>query len=458
MVIWTFKLNPHPTLPRTTGGGNKARSRKLSCTLSTRLNAVNAGRLLQHAATDRISTTGSKVSHLTQKPKEFDVPRFRTALLDRTRFLRSWLLIAAASAIGAGVAACQAQADVVANLAPFEQKVPDSEIHFKMVPIPGGTFAMGSPEGEKGRKDDEGPQHQVQVEPFFMEEHVVTWAEYLPFLGMYNSPISKPLLEIPKDKLADAVTYPTPIYDQEASPKLERMGGRGNNYPAVIMSQFAARQYTKWLSKKTGRFYRLPTEAEWEYACRAGTKTAYFFGDDPSKLGDYAWYAENSKESDGDTGYHPIMQKKPNPWGLYDMYGNVTEWCVDQYKADWYKQFEGKITPASETINWPKTQYPRVLRGGSYISEADECRSAARDKSNKLLNAIDPQIPKSPHWLGDGFFIGFRVVSPVKEPSEAEKHKWWDADDPLTQKVIQRDREHYQVLESPAEGTGGTQK
>ncbi|HSU65499.1 MAG TPA: formylglycine-generating enzyme family protein, partial [Tepidisphaeraceae bacterium] len=238
------------------------------------------------------------------------------------------------------------------------------------------------------------------------------------------------------------------MYDVEAAPKLERMGGRGPQFPAVIMSQFAARQYTKWLSKKTGRFYRLPSEAEWEYAARANTKTAYFFGDDPAKLGDYAWFNKNSNEPDGDTGYHPIMQKKPNPWGLYDIYGNVSEWCIDQYDAEWYKQFAGKTTPAEKTINWPTKLYPRVLRGGFYDSEAAECRSASRLPTNRLMNAIDPQIPKSPHWMSDGFFLGFRVVSPVKPPAtDEERNKWWNADDPVTTEVIKRDRERKELVQ-----------
>ena len=326
----------------------------------------------------------------------------------------------------------------------FEQKLGGSDIKFKMVPIPAGTFTMGSASG----KPEEQPAHEVKVDAFFMEEHEVTWDEYNAFLSNYNRLAKNGLVPIPQDKMADAVTYPTPMYDMEAGPALQRMGGRSAGFPAVIMSQYAARQYTKWLSKKTGRFYRLPSETEWEYAARAGTKTAYFFGDDASKLGDYAWFKGNSNEADGDTGYHKIMTKKPNPWGLYDMYGNAAEWCVDQFAADWYKQFAGKTTDAAATVNFAqdaKSAYPRVLRGGSYDSEADECRSASRLPSNKLMNNTDPQLPKSPHWMSDGFFIGFRVVSPVKTPTDAEMQKWWTYDDKITAKTLDRDRERREV-------------
>src|SRR5690348_12815070 len=243
------------------------------------------------------------------------------------------------------------------------------------------------------------------------------------------------------------------MYDMEAGPALQRMGGKGPKYPAVIMSQFTAKQFTKWLSYKTGRFYRLPTEAEWEYACRAGTTTAYSFGDDPKKLGDYAWYTDNSTLPDGDTGYHPVASKKPNPWGLYDMHGNVSNWCIDEYDKDWYKKFAGKTVGWKDVINWGHgaTRYPRVYRGGNYDAEAVDCRSAARQYSTKELNKRDPQLPKSPYWQTEGFTLGFRLVSPIQEPSKEEKLKFWEADDDSTRADSDRDRDVREILpQAPA--------
>ena len=347
--------------------------------------------------------------------------------------------------------ASPAAAKVAGDMKPFTQSIPGTEASFDLVPIPGGTFKMGSPSGEAKRRDDEGPQIEVEVEPFYMGKYEVTWGEYEPFLQNYHRLAGLPSdkrPQVPADKIAQAVTYPTPMYELEAGPKLDKMG-RGGKYPAVIMSQFAARQYCKWLSKKTGRFYRLPTEAEWEYAARAGTNSAYSYGNDTDKLEDYAWYFENSENEDGDAVYREVGQKKPNPWGLYDIHGNVAEWCTDQYAAEWYKQFDGRKVKWHELINWPGKQHPRSIRGGGYESEGEDCRSAARLGSDKKMNIKDPQLPQSPHWLTEGFWIGFRVVSPVKEPSEEEKLKYWEADDPTTKDILTRDREIREIIEEP---------
>ena len=200
---------------------------------------------------------------------------------------------------------------------PYTNTIPGTQVSFAMVPIPGGEFVMGSPDSEPGRKPDEGPQHKVKISPFWMGQCEVTWNEYELF--MYPDEERRTRATIPTDaagdKLADAVTHPS-------KPYVEMSFGMGKDgFPAIAMTQHAANKYCQWLSAKTGQFYRLPTEAEWEYAARAGTTTAYFFGDDASKLGEYAWFEQNS-----DFKYQKVGKKKPNPWGLYDICGNVVEW------------------------------------------------------------------------------------------------------------------------------------
>jgi formylglycine-generating enzyme required for sulfatase activity len=357
-------------------------------------------------------------------------------------------LTRSARAAGAPAAPATFSADRVEGKS-YTQAIPGTDASFIMMAIRAGKFMMGSPASEKKRKPDEGPQFQVSVDAFWMGQCDVTQEQYTLFTNNYQRlSTGNGVPKIPADKLADAVTYPTPMYEVEAGPMLERMG-RGRKYPAIIMSQFAARQFTKWLSKKTGHFYRLPTEAEWEYACRAGTTTAYSFGDDPKKLGEYGWYFDNSALSDGDGAYRMVGLKKPNPWGLYDMHGNVAQWVLDQYDPAWYKQFAGRSVSWHDVIDWPDKQYPHVLRGGSWNSEAEDCRSAARLHSDRKLNLRDPQIPQSPHWLTEGNWIGFRVVSPAVEPSEAEKHRCWDVDDANTRDILTRDREIREIVTPP---------
>jgi formylglycine-generating enzyme required for sulfatase activity len=192
------------------------------------------------------------------------------------------------------------------------------------------------------------------------------------------------------------------------------------------MSQFAAKQYTKWLSRLTGDFYRLPTEAEWEYAARAGTTTPYFFGDDPAQLGKYAWYFDNSSETT-----HEVGKKLPNPWGLYDIYGNASEWVLDQSLPEGYKKFGGRATNWKDAIVWPAKLFPRVLRGGSWDADAVECRSASRrESSDDDWRDIDPNSPKSPWWFTqpEALGVGFRIIRPLDPAPEAERSKYWDSD------------------------------
>ncbi|MEZ5366199.1 MAG: SUMF1/EgtB/PvdO family nonheme iron enzyme [Bryobacterales bacterium] len=165
----------------------------------------------------------------------------------------------------------------------YEDTIPGAEVSFAMTPIPGGSFLMGSPESEAKRKADEGPQHKVTVAPFWMGVTEVTWDLYRLFMFSQLSGDAEK-----NDEIVDGVSRPT-------KPYVEMSFGMGiEGYPAISMTQHAAEKFTEWLSARTGHFYRLPTEAEWEYACRAGTTTAYSFGDDPAQLKDYAWSIDNA--------------------------------------------------------------------------------------------------------------------------------------------------------------------
>ena len=300
-----------------------------------------------------------------------------------------------------------------ADMKPYTNTIPGTSVSFGMAVIPGGEFMMGSPDSEAGRNRDEGPQHKVKISPFWMGKCEVTWNEFELFMFPDEERKFKTTIATDPtvDKVSDAVSRPT-------KPYVEMSFGMGKDgYPAISMTQHAANKYCQWLSAKTGQFYRLPTEAEWEYACRAGTTTAYSFGDDPSKLEEYGWSEKNS-----DFKYQKVGKKKPNPWGLYDMHGNVAEWCLDQYEPN-YQKFSSAV--AQDPWNRAVKNYPHAVRGGSWNDEAPKLRSAARLASDKSWKIQDPQLPKSIWFHTDAQFLGFRIVRPLKVPSAEEAAKYW---------------------------------
>ncbi|GHC52097.1 formylglycine-generating enzyme family protein [Roseibacillus persicicus] len=301
-----------------------------------------------------------------------------------------------------------------AEMKGYDSAVPETGAKFAMVPIKGGQFLMGSPAEEAERKEDEGPQRKVAVSPFWMGKCEVTWDEYEPFMitNISRKKDGAPSFIAEDATVPDVVSKPTTPYTEMSF----GMGTKG--YPAISMTQHAALKYCQWLSAQTGHFYRLPTEAEWEYACRAGTTTAYSWGDDPTKGGDYAWYWDNC-----DGKYQPVGQKKPNPWGLHDIHGNVIEWVLDGYapyqKSD--KLLEDPLVPPSENL------YPRVARGGSWYDGPEALRSAARFKSSAAWKVQDPQLPKSIWYHTNGMWLGFRLVRPLEIPSAEEMHRIWNS-------------------------------
>jgi formylglycine-generating enzyme required for sulfatase activity len=275
---------------------------------------------------------------------------------------------------------------------------------------------MGSPENEPLRGNDEGPVHKVKVDSFFMGEIEVTWDEYLAFYAQTSGEGRSTDTEGGRaaQSQTDAISGATPPYGQP-----DQGWGKGIR-PAISISYHAAETYCKWLSQATGKTYRLPTEAEWEYACRAGTSTSYFFGGNPKAyertgfkakisrndttvINTYAIYEMNSRARTAEPG-----EVAPNAFGLRNMSGNVAEFCSDWYQPDAYSKNTGEIT---DNPRGPASGTEHVIRGGSYKDPAGRLRSAARDHTRtEAWLRTDPQIPKSIWWYSDCFFVGFRVV------------------------------------------------
>ncbi|HTG45477.1 MAG TPA: formylglycine-generating enzyme family protein [Verrucomicrobiae bacterium] len=302
-----------------------------------------------------------------------------------------------------------------AAMAAYTNTIPGTNISYAMAPIRGGEFRLGSPATEPGRKSDEGPQRRARIEPFWMGISEVTWNEYEIFLfrarGMrtYMPSVDR---DPRTNTLADAVALPSMPYIEPS------MGMGREGYPAINMTQHAANKYCQWLSALTGHYYRLPTEAEWEYACRAGTTTRYSFGDDEKQLSEYAWFENNS-----DYKYQRVMRKKPNPWGLYDMHGNVAEWTLDGYNAGAYGTFpDGALAPFIRGVK----SYPHAVRGGSWKDDAANLRSASRQFSVPKWEEADPDLPKSVWHMVEADFVGFRIVRPLRIPNAEEVHRAWN--------------------------------
>ena len=291
---------------------------------------------------------------------------------------------------------CVAQNNTVAS---EEITVPGTNQKLKLVQIPGGNFLMGNNAG----KPNEKPAKQIQVSGFWMGAYEITHDQYNVFFRDEN---------LSQGSKVDAVTRPTAQYID-----LSWNMGKEGGYPMNSMSVDAAMMFCKWLWQQTGLFYRLPTEAEWEYACKAGSNGNYSFGNDIKVLGQYAWFRGNSKGK-----YQKVGTKKPNQWGLYDMHGNVAEWTMDQYDSSFMSKLNvGQLDP----VSFPTSRYPRSIRGGSYMDDAPILKASNRSFSIPGWNKRDPQIPKSRWWLTDGMFVGFRIVRPINQPTAEEAEKFY---------------------------------
>jgi formylglycine-generating enzyme required for sulfatase activity/tRNA A-37 threonylcarbamoyl transferase component Bud32 len=227
-----------------------------------------------------------------------------------------------------------------------------NSLGMKLVRIPPGQFFMGAPPDERLRRFDETPAHEVTItQPFYLGAHLVTVRNFRAFVQATG-------YQTEAEKTGDTRTehyWLKPGWEQT------------DKHPAACLSWNDATAFCDWLTKKEKRNYRLPTEAEWEYACRAGSAAAYYFGSDPKKLDAYAWYRGNAGEK-----AHPVGELPPNRWSLYDMHGNLLQWCGDWYEARFYQRV------VLEDPRGPAQGIRRVLRGGSWNSAAHECRSAYR--------------------------------------------------------------------------------
>lgn len=315
-------------------------------------------------------------------------------------------------------------------LVPYTTNIPGTEIKFTMIPVPPGKLKV---EGEV--------TYYVELPPYWIGKTEVTWAEYHKFMELYKvfrrfKQLN--LRPLTKAKEIDAVTAPTALYE----PAYTYEVGDKSNQPAVSMRQYAAKQYTKWLSLISGEFYRLPSEAEWTYACRAGTDTQYYFGDDPDQLEKYAWYDKNTEESwlTGEVG-----TKLPNRWGLYDMHGNAAEWVLDGATGKRRAIVEGATVSAEDAIAWPTEEWKRLIMGGGLFDTADDCTCTSHHLSDYTWQSADADTPTSSGWFSgyEGQQVGFRIVRPLEVPSRQERNRYWDAQVESVKRDLEERRGRY---------------
>lgn len=304
-------------------------------------------------------------------------------------------------------------------LVPYTEQLSAWGTGVDMAAVRGGEFEMGSPDTEPMRRDDEAPRRRVRVDDFWMSTVEIPWEVYIAFMdnGRPRTRGGVLLDRHPDDELWDLVAQPTAPY---TSMNLGMGNGYEKGMPAISMSHYAASKFCEWLSAQTGRYYRLPTEAEWEYACRGGSAAAYCYGNDEAPLGEYAWFWNNANDR-----YQHVALKKPNAFGLFDMHGNVAEWVLDTYAP--YPEPKDGAAVSENPLTLVPGKNGHVVRGGSWEDDPDRLRSAARRCSGAEWAALDPQNPKSLWYLTNGGMIGFRIVRPAKLPDCKTMHTLWNA-------------------------------
>jgi formylglycine-generating enzyme required for sulfatase activity len=316
-------------------------------------------------------------------------------------------------------------------MVPYVQKIPGTDLTFQMIPVPSGSFLMGSPDSEADRFDDEGPQFKVNVDPMWVAKTEVTWAQYEEFMNLYaafKSFEADGVRVVDDSNKVDAITAPTELYDSSFTYEY----GNEPNQAAVSMTQYSSQQFSKWISKVTGVQYRLPTEAEWEYAARGGTDTAFHWGNDPDQADQYAWFFDNAGEGQKEVGL-----LKPNPFGLHDMLGNVAEWTVNAHTDD-YTDFKAKEPiNATAVTQWPELGTECVVRGGHWGDDVEALRCAARLVSDDAAwKEEDPNFPLSPWWFTSdpARGVGFRLFRSYKPLDSQTIQKFWE---PTAEDVVE---------------------
>ena len=297
----------------------------------------------------------------------------------------------------------------------YTETVPGTPVSFEMIAIAGGSFTMGSPKSEPLRDNDE-VQIEVELDPFWMGRTEVTWNEYEAFYAATSKEGRSDTRELLQEDV-DGITGPTPPYEPP-----DQNWGRGTR-PAITMTHHAATVYCEWISQMTGKTYRLPTEAEWEYAARAGTQTPYFFEGNPKKFSSRGFARFIFKPDTSVINSHVIYELnstgktqtpdlvQPNPFGLLNMLGNVREFCSDWYTADLSQIYTGPVN----NPQGPESGKEYVVRGGAYNSDAADVRCAERGPTDSVAWLVtDPQMPKSKWWYSDVKDVGFRVVCEYK--------------------------------------------
>ena len=287
----------------------------------------------------------------------------------------------------------------------YKIKIPGTDVQLKMIPIKEGNFNMGSTYSAVNSTEDERPIHHVELDRYWMAEHETTWELYNLFLDQSVDSLKRQGTKNPM-VIIDINQIPRPETDQDSIDLANT-----DDYPAANISQAEASAFCEWLTAMTGHYYRLPTEAEWEYACRAHRESEYHF-DKTENIEVYSWNLLNSDDTP-----HAVKGKKSNRWKLYDMNGNVAEWTLDNYNTSGYD---------SHTIKNPvvieNDKSPAAIRGGSWEKHPSLLRCGARDSLEPKWEEYDD----AQEWKTRSETVGFRVVRPYFMPiTVSEREALW---------------------------------